>query len=407
MKVRTTLSMLCAGWMFLCIAPRQAHARWEQTKWTIGGLVQSLTVNGTTIFAGTDQLGVFMTKNSGETWSPVNSGLTKKSILSLSGGGTSIFAGTTGGAFRTTSSDASLSWTAMNPTSMSKCIQSLAVMGTNIFAGTNGGLFLTTNNGSSWSLASSGLTDTTIYSLLIKGKSLFAGTRNGVYQSTNSGATWTPSNTGMTDMIVYSLATVGETIFAGTFYNGVFSSTDNGTTWRAATSGLKSDYINALAACETRLFAGTFNGVFASVDYGRSWKPFNEGLKDTLVLALTINGSSLFAGTHDAGVWRMPITDVAALPGHIRAPVRPGAAISAVSGGAGVGEIDFSIGQSDRVCLTLHDVTGRLVATIADGRFEAGEHRLPLAGKRLPRGCYTVKLRTTASTVAERFPLIY
>ena len=45
----------------------------------------------------------------------------------------------------------------------------------NLFAGTNGGVFLSTNNGTSWTEANNGLTNTPV-ALVISGSNLFAGT---------------------------------------------------------------------------------------------------------------------------------------------------------------------------------------------------------------------------------------
>ncbi|OGU74600.1 MAG: hypothetical protein A3H45_10575 [Ignavibacteria bacterium RIFCSPLOWO2_02_FULL_55_14] len=57
-------------------------------------------------------------------------------------------------------------------------VSALAVSGTNLFAGTyGGGVFLSTNNGTSWTAASTGLTD--VSALAVSGTNLFAGTRGG------------------------------------------------------------------------------------------------------------------------------------------------------------------------------------------------------------------------------------
>ena len=48
-------------------------------------------------------------------------------------------------------------------------VTSFAVSGTNLFAGTDGGgVFLSANNGTSWTAASTGLTNTTVWSLDLK-----------------------------------------------------------------------------------------------------------------------------------------------------------------------------------------------------------------------------------------------
>jgi hypothetical protein len=61
-------------------------------------------------------------------------------------------------------------------------IRTLAVSGTNLFAGTYGGVFHSTNNGTSWTAASTGLTNANVWSLAVSGTDLFVGTSSGVWR---------------------------------------------------------------------------------------------------------------------------------------------------------------------------------------------------------------------------------
>ncbi|MBK6760511.1 MAG: hypothetical protein IPG73_07370 [Ignavibacteria bacterium] len=91
--------------------------------------VQSLAVSSTSLFAGTDGGGVFLSTNNGRSWNPVNTGLPKSGVSSF------------------------------------------AVSGTNLFAGTwGGGVFLSTNNGISWTQAITGLTNTGVTSLAVSAR---------------------------------------------------------------------------------------------------------------------------------------------------------------------------------------------------------------------------------------------
>src|SRR5664280_2625467 len=93
------------------------NAQWVQTNISNSGYVNSLTVSGNNIFAGTDN-GVYLSTNSGASWAQVNNGLP-----------------------------------------LYKPIYSLDVIGNNIFAGTFGGIYLSTNNGTNWAQADSGMED--------------------------------------------------------------------------------------------------------------------------------------------------------------------------------------------------------------------------------------------------------
>ena len=94
------------------------NAQWELCGGPYGGSIKCMTINGSNVFAGSDDHGVFLSSNNGASWSAVNNGLTNLHMYSF------------------------------------------AVSGTNIFAGTSGGgIFLSTNNGTSWTAVNNGLTN--------------------------------------------------------------------------------------------------------------------------------------------------------------------------------------------------------------------------------------------------------
>ncbi len=71
-----------------------------------------------------------------------------------------------------------------------------------------------------------------IYALAVSGTNIFAGADgDGVFRSTNNGTTWTLVSTGITNTRIFALATSGTNLYAGTFGGGVFLSTNNGTNW--------------------------------------------------------------------------------------------------------------------------------------------------------------------------------
>jgi ligand-binding sensor domain-containing protein len=151
----------------------------------------------------------------------VNSGLTNPYVNAFGVVGANLFAGTGDGIFLSTNSGTS--WTAVNSGLTSMTVNAFAVTGPNLFAGTQGGgVFLSTNNGSNWTAVNSGLTSTALSALAVAGASLFAGTVGGVFVSTNGGSSWTAVNTGLINTSVYALVATGTNLFAGTFGGGVW-----------------------------------------------------------------------------------------------------------------------------------------------------------------------------------------
>jgi hypothetical protein len=62
--------------------------------------IVALALHGTTILAGTDSGGVFVSTNNGGSWSPFNDGLPRLSMSSLAISDTYIYAGVVGGLWR-------------------------------------------------------------------------------------------------------------------------------------------------------------------------------------------------------------------------------------------------------------------------------------------------------------------
>ncbi len=166
-------------------------------------------------------------------------------------------------------------------------IHCFAVSGTNLFAGTSRGIFLSTNNGTSWTEANAGLTNTYINCFAVSGTNIFAGSSGGgVFISDNNGEGWSDVNIGLTNTYINCLAVSGTNLFAGT-YGGVFISTNNGDSWTEVNAGLTNTNVHALAVSGTKIFAGTWGGgVFLSTNNGDSWTEVNTGLTNTEVHAL-------------------------------------------------------------------------------------------------------------------------
>ena len=128
-------------------------ANWTQDG-LMNNLVQTFAVNGTELFAGTNDSGVYLTTNNGTSWTAVNNGLTNWNVQTLVMSGTNLFSGTyDSGVYLSTNDGAS--WNNVGLSNSN--VQSLAVSGSNLFAGTTEGVFISTNNGVSWTEVDNGL----------------------------------------------------------------------------------------------------------------------------------------------------------------------------------------------------------------------------------------------------------
>ncbi len=120
---------------------------------------------------------------------------------------------------------------------------------------------------------------------------------------------------------------------------------------------------------------------------------------------LTPNGSETFAGTTEAGLLniapeppkKQPILGAAAAHSSA-APEYSSLRNSPNPFSAGT-EVRFRLDRDENVTMTVFDVRGRKVTTLATGQYEAGEHRLAWDGsnsarRALPAGVYFVQLKT-------------
>ena len=278
------------------------------TSWTSTGYsgpaVTALAFSDTSFFAGTFGAGIYLSSDTGKTWTPANSGLTRGNITALSISGSSVFAGTDGGGIFLSTNNGG-SWTAVNSSVTAAYVNAFAFSGGDVYAGTSGGFFLSANNGTSWTPANSGSTATDLNALASSGGNIFAGTAlGGIFLSSDNGANWKAVDSGMTSTGINTLAIQGTNIFAGTNDAGVFLSTNNGTSWAAVHSGMTAVQVWTIAADSTDVFAGTSGGAYHSTNNGTSWTAIDNGLTSTFVRAIAISDTSIFAATSGGGVFR-------------------------------------------------------------------------------------------------------
>jgi len=308
---------ICTGFItcqFVLAMLSGSTAQWQHTNGLNDVRINALSANGTYLFAGAADSGVFRSDDSGASWLRVNTGLTNLNIQALAIRGTYLFAGTRdSGVFR--SGDNGVSWFGVNTGISSMTIQAFAANDTFLFVGTNGGgVCRSYDNGTQWLAVNTGLIFNNIYAFAVSSIYIFAGTWGGsAFRSDDNGMNWDLVTNGFADprenIIPYAFAVVDTFIFAGTGGAGVFRAKDSAGVWFPMNMDLPdSAFVTALAESKDTLYAATGSGVFRTPDNGENWFPVNEGLTDTVVYSFVVNRGNLFAGTIN-GVWKFPLTD--------------------------------------------------------------------------------------------------
>ena len=315
-----TLRYLLLASLLMLLHTSGAYAQWVETNGPSLGTVYSFGVTGTSIFAGTGQ-GVFRSIDNGQSWRACGSWYNSWQVEAFLVYGSSIYAAS--GRIMVSSDDGRTwqpSTTGLDGDGGDPC--TFATIDTVLFVGmrSNGGdLYRSTDFGASWNHAESGLTDMTVQTLAVMGTTLFAGTTgSGVFRSTNKGTNWSHVVTGLTDTSILTLAVSGSNLFAGTDEGHVFLSTNAGTNWTQVGTDLPAASVRSLVVGPAGdgtgrmyLFAGTSAGAYRSLDNGVTWTAINSGLSDTNFYSLAFvprgNGTDsmmLLAGTGRDGVVR-------------------------------------------------------------------------------------------------------
>jgi len=254
------------------------------------------------IFAGVWNEGVFRSSDNGDSWTPINTGLTNPFIeaININSSG-DILAGTNGGVFRSTNNGDN--WTKIQS---EQVIYAIATSSANaIFAGSWGnGIFRSIDNGNNWTEINSGITYTRINVLainsfdeIIAGSTYFGG--GGVFRTADNGGDWTEVYQGLS---VYDLVVnMSNDIFFGTTCCGIFRSTDNGYSWDEVNNGLANTYIRSLLIdSSNNILAGIQNGLYCSYDNGDNWTEVGNGLPpNTNIYTFICSSGGIFAGTNN------------------------------------------------------------------------------------------------------------
>lgn len=327
------------------------------------GRITTLAVdptNGTTIYLGAADGGIWKSVNDGSSWTPLTDDQCSLSTgaMTLDPADPSIIYVGTGeanfnfdavaGCGMLRSLDGGVTWTSVGgqsfnppgggPTSFNKIVVDRQTAGsatsTTVLAATTAGVFKSTNSGATWThVLGSGATDliadpshpNTIYAAQT---SAFEGTGNGIYRSADVGSTWTllggglpTANVGRIALAIApsqprTLYAAIQDAFGGTGNPGqllgVWRTDDGGSTWTklsatGAACGGQCWYDLVMAVDPKHPDTVYFSGFFVerSIDGGKTFADISSSFMHTDQHALAISPQSsatLYAG-NDGGIW--------------------------------------------------------------------------------------------------------
>jgi photosystem II stability/assembly factor-like uncharacterized protein len=249
---------------------------WKESKELRGEAIHAMTQavsDPSSLFVGSTN-GVWVSKNSGEDWTRVESGTMPVNVNSIE----------------------------VDPKKTST-----------IYAGTSWRPYKSTDSGQSWRLIKSGMIDDSdIFAITVSPRDqnhIIASACSGIYESVNGGEQWRkiqgiPSTSRRTRAIVRNPAVPGA-IYAGTT-EGFWMSTTGGKSWMMTTQ--RNLEINSIAVHPdepNRIFIGTNNfGVMVSTDGGKNFVPSNKSFTSRFIYSVTADvaeANRLYAATLNTG----------------------------------------------------------------------------------------------------------
>lgn len=297
--------------------PLVASAQWAS--FTGGGQItsiRSMTQDATGHYAVTYPTGIKKSTNGGTVWAPVNNGLPQSGqsyfVESVFNNGTSLFAGTQSGVYR--SDDNGASWsnangtlTASNSVYANKWFVNagvtMAIFNGDIASG--GGIWRTTNGGSTWTIGHSGMgSNARVYNICLHSNGfLYASSNVGLYISNDGGLNWQISST--MNYSCYAIASNGGNLIALTTF-GYRYSNNNNASWTDATGDPASPTGGDIAVFDGKVYAtvvtgagGSTSDMLVSLNSGLTWASVASGIGATDLISMQeffVSPSNLYIG---------------------------------------------------------------------------------------------------------------
>jgi photosystem II stability/assembly factor-like uncharacterized protein len=191
-----------------------------------------------------------------------------------------------------------------------------------------------------------------------------------------------------------------------------YKTSDGGESWFDISGDLPDIPANAIVPSRTdsnAVFLATDIGVWYTINGGTNWKQFGNGLPNVVSYDMKLTPENrLIVGTFGRGIWSTdavtsistPVVQPSTIALRANYPNPFGAGI------AGVTTLTYDLEQAADVRLQVIDAAGRVVATLAQGRVQAGTHTAQFHAGNLSAGTYLAVLRSGTQSAIRKMVLV-
>lgn|GEM_PF-6407458 len=273
------------------------------------GIVQALHSNGGVLYAGVDQLGLFVSTDDGNTWTAANNAAMGGPYLTTGittySGGIIVCANT--GIWSTV--DQGASFTSLNSpvAPPGPVLVSGSALLVSDYFGFPGDLYRSIDGGASWTMVTSGLPATARIGRLHTIASADFAVSDNMYRSLDNGATWTQLNTTPNTYPAQYSCVAGNTIYTSTGGNLGVEVTKydvGGTAWVDITTGLPDTWTWIFFPVGSDVLIDKNGALHRTSDGGANWSNTgNTGMVGLNLSSVQAQGTLVLAGG-EAAVYR-------------------------------------------------------------------------------------------------------
>jgi hypothetical protein len=309
---RSCLSSAAIAWACFALVQPGLAQTWTQTS-APTNLWSSITcsADGSKVVAvsrtRTSQGVIYGSTNSGVDWTLVATSTLSFLSVASSADGARVIAATSGGPLFV-SSDSGVTWSTNSPNHLWTSVASSAD-GLKLAAVYSASVvFLSTNGGATWSSNVTTIADLFSIASSADGRRLIAGNNVGrIAISTNGGAAWAASATQLSGQVL-SLASSadGRRLVAVTSGAHVYTSADGGNGWATGGVPANSSWFAAGSSADGTnvVVVSQKTGIFSSPDAGATWASNSAPALNWQAAALSADGGRRFALGQNLRIWK-------------------------------------------------------------------------------------------------------